>query len=234
MLPHMRAAASISSGHVQTLARRPRRALVVLALLATTTGCFRYRTHVPGVIDMRTDARDAEPMRPRIEDQRDDELFALLLGRGAYARGERVVVEDRHFWVAGLIPLFNTDADDELFALVEGSRAARDVPIGESITVEDALAALIVPQIVPLVGYVLPTYTFHASGTPVRLARAPRIVIEPAPSAPASTTPTPEAPPPVTGAPEVDTPRAGLPPTEPPLLDDAVVDPSDALDEGDK
>lgn len=230
MLMRMRAVVSFTLGHAQTLARRLSLALVAAVLLGPSVGCFRYRTHVPGVIDMRTDASGAEATRPRVEERRDDGLFEILLGRGAYARGERVVVEDRHYWVAGLIPLFNTDAEEELFALVEGSRAARDVRIGESITVEDALAALIVPQIVPLVGYVLPTYTFHASGTPIRLARAPRIVIEPAPSV----TATPPTPPSTTGTPVGDVTPTDPPPTEPPLLDDAVVDPSDLVDEGDK
>jgi hypothetical protein len=157
-----------------TIARAVLLALVALALLASS-GCFRYRTHVPGVIDMRTDAALVPVARARVKDVRESELLLLVGGRGVSSRGQQLIIEDRHFWVAGLIPLFNTDARDELAVLVDATGAARDLQIGEGQTAIDVLAALVLPNFVPLISYVLPSYTFHAHGTPIKLPSAPPV-----------------------------------------------------------
>jgi hypothetical protein len=127
---------------------------------------------------MRTDARDVPASRARVDDLRENDVLLLVSGRGVSFHGKQLVVEDRHFWLSGLIPLFNTDARDELAVLVNATGAVRDMQIGEGQTLIDVLAALVLPNFVPLVGYVLPSYTFHAHGTPIRLDNAAHPTVE--------------------------------------------------------
>jgi len=183
------------------------RPLLRLALASSLVlvfgGCFRYHTHVPGVVDMRTDGEDADLARPRLQGTEREAAVAVFIGRGVHRDRDRVVVEERHYWVGGLIPLLNTSAADEVALALGRSRALRDFELKEEIGLTEGLVANALPLLVPVSSYVLPTYTFTVSG----------IAIEP--SGDASSAPTRRRPLPQRS----DTPLSDVASPEPPPAD---------------
>ncbi len=147
---------------------RSRALLLVLCAAASSTGCYRYVTRLPGVVDLRTDGEGAErATEVRIDpDTRREGIAALALGGGAELRAGHVSVEERHYWFLGAIPILNTSARDEVAAAVGASGALRRVTIGEEMSAFDAFMA-VVGRLLPLAQYVLPSYTFSFSGDAV-------------------------------------------------------------------
>lgn len=139
----------------------------VLAGALPTPGCYRYQTQVPGVIDLRTDASETPLARPSPPD--DDELtrkgaVGVVMGRGVQLDRSRVTVEDRHVFLRGLVPVFNSSAYEELDVALTLGGGLRSVEIGEQYGIID-VGITLVSVFVPIVGYLAPsTYTFEASG----------------------------------------------------------------------
>lgn len=179
--------------------------LVLLCATLLASGCFRYRTRVPGVVDLRSDASDVPRAHPAEPDDRDlarDRGSRILEGEGVRTDGSLVTVEDRHVFLRGIIPVWNTSAHEELASALALSGGLAEVEIGEEQGPVDAAIALLA-SFLPLAGYLLPsTYTFHASGEALALDGRARGRRAPSPS------PLPLPPPP-----------GDLPPP-PPVLED--------------
>lgn len=149
--------------------------VLLVALLASgASGCFRYHTHVPGVIDMRTDGSEAPPARTKVRDLEREAGFHLVLGRGIQRMPERrILVEERHYWLAGDIPLLNTSAREDVGLVLKRAPAWRNVVVTEEMSTLDGVAYNVIPVFIPLTGYVLPPFTFTYEAEPVDGGRAP-------------------------------------------------------------
>lgn len=147
-------------------------ALALFALLGP--GCYRYQTQVPGVVDLRSDASGAERVRPRRPN--DDDVargkgVAILVGEGVTVDGARVQVEERHVFLRGLVPVWNTSAAEEIEAAVALSGALRDVELREEYGPIDVGLGLLV-SFLPVAGWLIPsTFTFALEGEAVRVER---------------------------------------------------------------
>lgn len=145
-------------------------ALALFALLGS--GCYRYQTQVPGVVDLRSDASGAERVSP--PPPNDDEVvrgegIGILVGDGVSVEGARVQVEERHVFLRGLVPVWNTSAAEEIKAAVALSGALRDVELREEYGPIDVGLSLLV-SLLPVAGWLMPsTYTFALEGEAVRV-----------------------------------------------------------------
>lgn len=148
-------------------------ALVSCTLLAC--GCYRYQTQVPGVVDLRSDASETRRERPTPPDDEDlarSSGMNLVLGDGVRVERERVVVEDRHVFLRGLVPVWNTSAKEELDAALALSGGLGDVEIHEEYGPLDIGITLLAAYL-PIAGFAAPsTYTFRASGDALSLEAA--------------------------------------------------------------
>ena len=113
-------------------------ALVVVAL--ASAGCFHVTSSIPGVLDLRSDGSEA-PVEDKplpTSDATRDGVGSFFLGSGAQG-GSNVKIENReHFlglWVAFFIHPLNGDVDDEWSAVLANNGAARNVSIGEQLTI---------------------------------------------------------------------------------------------------
>ncbi len=170
-------------------------AALVLALLPTT-GCYRYHTRVPGVIDLRTDASQApKESPPPVTDPAlaREGAMGLLLGQGVGVLGSEIHVVNRRYSVLGFIPIINESAAAEVDAAVRLSGALREVSLHEEHSALDWLLGFVGSN-VPVVGWIVPPYTFELRGISVRppsgAVSPPRPEERPAP------TRSPAAPPP--------------------------------------
>lgn len=149
-------------------------ALVFCTLVAC--GCYRYQTQVPGVVDLRSDASETPRERPTPPD--DDDIarssgMNIVMGDGVRVERERVVVEDRHVFLRGLIPVWNTSAKDELDAALSLSGGLGNVQLQEEYGPLDIGLTLLAAYL-PIVSYAAPsTYTFRASGDALSLGQTP-------------------------------------------------------------
>jgi hypothetical protein len=151
-------------------------AVVGLLGLLVASGCHHYQTHVPGVLDLRTDASGADQTKPRPPDRQlapeRSDLEALALGRGVIRQGRSLLLEERHYWVGGFIPLANTSAADEIEGLLANNPVLTDVRLEEQYSGTDVLLGLAAGFIMPPLSFFMPPYTFSFRGTPRRCPRA--------------------------------------------------------------
>jgi hypothetical protein len=146
------------------------RAVLAWLLLMPLTGCHHYQTHVPGVLDLRTDASGAEATTPRPPDrdlapERSD-LESLALGRGVIRQGRSLLLEERHYWVGGFIPLANTSAADEIEGVLTHNPVLTEVALEEQYTGTDVLMGMAAGLILPPLSFFMPPFTFTFHGTP--------------------------------------------------------------------
>jgi hypothetical protein len=141
-------------------------------LVVATSACFRYQTRVPGVLDMRTDASAAKvaPAEAPLGPNNRRGIKGLAIGRGVNVAPEGVRVEVRRWWLHGGL-LLTGDASSEVRAATEISGALRDVVIRERQAPLDVLFSL-VGRNVPLGVWIIPPYSFEATGVPVVPPRA--------------------------------------------------------------
>ena len=96
-------------------------------------GCTHITTKVPGVLDLRSDGsleeKAKKPDAPR------GGLDGLLWGSGVTGDAA-VVVEDRKYWIVGLVPVFNESATEEI-AQALGGKALASPKIGERYALAD-------------------------------------------------------------------------------------------------
>lgn len=205
------------------------RLLLVLTLaVLTASGCQHITTRVPGTLDMRSDGATAAaaPLPPAVPTmiagsttRRD--FDAILWGAGVQPSGSHVGLEDRKYWLIGLIPIGNTSASEEITAAM-GTEALKNVVMGETFGVYDIAITLLTPTIAGFltvgagsaVNLVLPPMTFTLQGDRIATGRAelPPALRAPTP-APTALPPPPPPPPP--------------PPSSPPPPPPAPLDPSD-------
>lgn len=146
--------------------------LVLLCASLLGGGCFRYQTRVPGVLDLRSDA--AEVPRAATEEPNDDEItrekgLAFLEGEGVRTEGAVVTVEDRHYFLRGIVPVWNTSAHEELHAALALGGGLAEVEIGEEQGAIDVAIGLLA-SFLPFAGYLAPSvFTFHARGEALAL-----------------------------------------------------------------
>jgi hypothetical protein len=147
--------------------------LVLSALaLASASGCFRYQTRIPGVIDLRSEGAglSGEPAKnAENPDVTRDAATAILAGDGLKATGTRVAIEDRTFWVLGLIPIYNPSMHEELSAALGHGHGLRHLKIKEQVGIMDVGITLLVRLCVGAAGWLVPTWTLSATAERVRL-----------------------------------------------------------------
>jgi hypothetical protein len=165
------------------------RSLLLLALaLSPTTGCYRYATDIPGVLDLRSDGTEA-PSRsepPVAPEAKREGLLALFAGPGVREDGADITVEDRHVFggatllAPGLFLLTNDSAFPELKATLR-EEGLRDLRVGQRRTGMDValeLGVAMVPGLGCATLLVAPRpFTFTASGR--------RVVLQPPQALPA-------------------------------------------------
>jgi hypothetical protein len=114
--------------------------LVAFVLVAAaSSGCTHITSTLPGVLDLRSDGSEAPPNTDSIplSDATREGVGGFFLGTGATGSGD-VKIENRETFLGlGLIfihPL-NGDVDDEWNAVLGKDGAARNVSVGEQLSI---------------------------------------------------------------------------------------------------
>jgi hypothetical protein len=152
-------------------------ALSLAAVCAVSaTGCLHITTKVPGVLDLRSDAAEV-PANPKPPTGARDGFDSILKGDGVQGK-DNVTLDDRKYWVIGLIPL-RDDSGTELIQNATGDGGVlRNVTIGEQFTLLDSVGSVCVGAvgsvcvIGSLVGLVLPPVDFKVTGVRGKAASA--------------------------------------------------------------
>jgi hypothetical protein len=148
------------------------RILGLVPVLCAAGACFHHQAYLPGVIDLRSDGSGLRAAGTHLKD--DPRVTrtgadALTQGAGLSIVGNEMRIEERHFWLAGSIPILNESPTPELEAALAAGGALTHLEIGEELGAIDAVAYLFVPMVVPMSGWVLPSYTWVARGRPARI-----------------------------------------------------------------
>ena len=140
-----------------------RSVLLLLAPLAMAA-CFHSQAVLPGVIDMRTDGSGlASASSPVVASkQARGGAEALALGAGLSVVGDKLTVEDRHYWIIGSVPIVNDSPTPELEAALAAGYGLTSVNVGEEIDAIDLIAGIFAPLVFPVSSWVLPPHTFTA------------------------------------------------------------------------
>lgn len=120
---------------------------LVAVLLFQATGCFHFRTEIPGVLDLRSDAALAKPIeQPPIVDEslQREGARETLQGQGVTFDGHRVLVHERVTWLGltflapGAFLLWNGDgAVPELEAALGENGILRNVQLSHRLGFPD-------------------------------------------------------------------------------------------------
>lgn len=120
---------------------------LVTALLSQSTGCFHFRTDIPGVLDLRSDASLAQPLEqtPTVDESLQREgAKETLQGQGITFDGHRVLVHERVTWLGltflapGAFLLWNGDgAVPELEAALGERGILRNVQLSHRLGFPD-------------------------------------------------------------------------------------------------
>lgn len=158
------------------------RSLALGVLAALSGACTHITTSVPGVLDLRSDGAGAAVDTKAPTGARGG-FDALMDGDGVTGTAGEIKVEDRKYWVCGLLPVLNESATEEINAAV-GPGAMRNVRIGEQFTVLNWFTGACVRAlpVVNIAGIIMPPRDFRFWGT--RIA-APEGVPPPADGLPA-------------------------------------------------
>ncbi len=166
-------------------------AIAVFAALAS--GCFHHQAYLPGVIDMRTDGSGlAAPGKLTTSDPRQtrSELEAVALGQGLTLAGADVSVDDRHFWVIGLIPVFNDSPTPEVEAALATAGAMTRLEVVEEVDALSVVGSMIARFLFPISAWVTPPWTFRLNArAAVTDAASPPDLRAPPPAAPPAALP---------------------------------------------
>ncbi len=136
-----------------------RRLAASVSMPLLVASCMHYQTEIPGVLDLRSDgsaAASAPVKNMPSGDVNRSGFNSIFSGDGLKTRDGKVTVEERHYWIIGLIPIFNTSARDELDAAL-GNAVLRDVTLSYEEDIVD-VATMLVPVLVnsiPFVGQAL-------------------------------------------------------------------------------
>ena len=145
--------------------------LTAIAVLgAASSGCYHITTHMPGVLDLRSDASEAPTDSKPSKDARSG-FDGILWGDGVDGAGT-VSVDDRKYWVLGLFPVANESATEEVQSAV-GDGALRNITVGEQVTPVDAGVFFCAEPVISfctlglggLLAFVLPAIDFKLTGT---------------------------------------------------------------------
>lgn len=125
----------------------PSRIWPLLTVLFVSTGCFHFRTDIPGVLDLRSDASLAQPLEetPTVEESlRREGAKETLQGQGVTFDGHRVLVHERVTWIGltflapGAFLLWNGDgAVPELEAALGEKGILRNVQLSHRLGFPD-------------------------------------------------------------------------------------------------
>ena len=146
-----------------------------LAAFGGASGCRHVNTSVPGVLDLRSEGQGATVDAASLPMAERTGVDAVIWGKGAVSMGGAVSVEDRRYWVMGLVPVLNTSAREEL-GVALGTGGLREVKIGDQISptgagtflVGSALASATV--ILSPLTLILPAGDVTLAGTRIRLS----------------------------------------------------------------
>lgn len=196
---------------------------VGVQMLLLSTGCFHFRTELPGVLDLRSDASLAAPQHeetPLDESLHREGSRSTLQGAGVSIEGHRVLVHDRHIWIGatflapGAFLLWNGDgAEPELKAALGDQGILRNVQLSHRLGFLDFLldlgtrfTQLVLCSPILVFAPIGPPMSFWASGERVTDEAAPPVRLEqadPVPSEPGADPPAEALLPPDDSAPEV-------------------------------
>ncbi|MDP2344187.1 MAG: hypothetical protein Q8O67_24730 [Deltaproteobacteria bacterium] len=114
--------------------------LLVLCVAFASTGCSHVSSQIPGVLDLRSDGSEAATITEALpaSDATRDGVGGFFLGTGATGSSEVVVENRAHFlglYIAFLIHPLNGDVEDEWKAVLGKDGAARNVSIGEKLSI---------------------------------------------------------------------------------------------------
>ncbi|MCC7070930.1 MAG: hypothetical protein IT383_06395 [Deltaproteobacteria bacterium] len=157
---------------------------VAVTVVALASGCFHHQAYLPGVIDMRTDGSGLPapgklaPSDPR---QTRNQLEGVALGQGLTIAGSDVTVDDRHFWVVGLIPIFNDSATPELEAALATAGTMTRLEIVEEVDALSVVGSMIARFFLPISAWVTPPWTFKLYARAAGSGPAPAFAPLPAP-----------------------------------------------------
>lgn len=162
------------------------------------SGCFHFRTELPGVLDLRSDAALAAPNHePLVIDESltREGNASMLHGAGVRLDGHRVLIHDRHTWLGvtllapGAFLLWNGDgAEPELQAALGERGILRDVRLSHRLGFPDFILelgtkttqlVLCFPTL--LLAPIGPPMSFWASGERIGAAPAAGVAPERAP-----------------------------------------------------
>ena len=164
--------------------------LLPLAALSLCA-CNTITTKVPGVVDLRSDASGAPTdSASKVEGARSG-FDSIMSGDGTTATSGNVKINEKRYWVIGLIPVGDADVAPEI-AQASAKGALRNVHIGEEYTLFDGVERICVSAIpvVDILDLVLPAWDVNIDGTKVKTGDATE------PPSPAAAPATPVTPPP--------------------------------------
>jgi hypothetical protein len=169
--------------------RRIVSSLLLVAAMASTTGCLHITTKMPGTLDMRSDGADVAPDPSTAQYGKDVSrtgIDAILSGDGVQQSGAHVTVVDRKLWALRYFPIMNPSATEEMQAAL-GTGALRNVKIGETRSVIDVVIDLggnAVTSFVglsPLYSLVMPPITVTFEGDRIGASAAAAAAAAPSP-----------------------------------------------------
>lgn len=148
--------------------------LVLAAVLSTA--CLHTNTKLPGVLDLRSDGSGAQPatdqLKPSEETSRAG-FGSFISGEGLQQKGADITIEDRQWFLLGLIHIVNDQGDAEYKALPKDT-VLRNVKVGDALTGTDilveivpsvVLSALIITYPLAVIYNWFPHFTINVSGT---------------------------------------------------------------------
>lgn len=164
--------------------------ILALAALVAGSGCNHLTTHVPGVLDMRTDGAAAAPATVKPGAAARAGFDSIVYGEGVTGTSD-VKVIDRKYWACAFFPVLNESATEEITMSMGPTGALRNVRIGEQFTVMNWFMGVVVRAIpvVNVLGIIMPPHDFYFWGTPV--STGADVALPPPTDAP----PPPDAPP---------------------------------------
>jgi hypothetical protein len=141
-----------------------------LVFLSALSGCSHYQYVLPGMLDMRTDGNAGTPSSVKQPSGPTSRTGTQVYvdGEGVRVTGSDVSIQDRHYFLLGVFPIYNDDPRSELNAAVGLADAIVDVQVGEEMTTTDVVGGMIVRTVFPMASWITPSWTFLAKGKLVR------------------------------------------------------------------
>lgn len=165
------------------MTRRNAIPLLLVWMVASTTGCMTTRTTLPGTLDLRSDGAEAPIAQGNVPSSAAREGFDSVTGGAGVEGRTDVVLRSRQHYLLGLISVMGDGADDEWRAAV-GDQAMRNVQLQEGMTGGDVLVEagkVLIPCVGCVTGWLQWTWSSGGRGTRIAAAAARDLPVAPPP-----------------------------------------------------